>query len=228
MAKLVLLRHGQSVWNLSNRFTGWRDVDLSPQGIAEAHTAGQKLAATNIQFDVAYTSLLKRAINTLNIVLTEIDQLYLPEIKTWRLNERHYGSLQGLNKTETAQKYGEEQVYQWRRSYATVPPLLSKDDPTAPWRDFRYRNVDPQVLPLGESLAMTLQRVLPFWSDEIIAQLRNNHNVLIVAHGNSLRALMKHIENISDDDIMQLELKTGTPVIYDISLDLVVNQKDLL
>lgn len=228
MAKLVLLRHGQSVWNLSNRFTGWRDVDLSQQGIAEAHMAGQKLAATNIQFDVAYTSLLKRAINTLNIVLTEIDQLYLPEIKTWRLNERHYGSLQGLNKAETAQKYGEEQVYQWRRSYTIVPPLLNKNDPTAPWHDFRYRNVDPQILPLGESLAMTLQRVLPFWSDKIITQLRNNHNVLIVAHGNSLRALTKHIENISDDDIMQLELNTGTPIVYDISTDLVVNQKDLL
>lgn len=228
MTKLVLLRHGQSEWNLSNRFTGWSDVDLSSQGIQEAHAAGQKLAAAGIDFDIAYTSLLKRAINTLHIVLKTTAHEWLPEVKTWRLNERHYGSLQGLNKATTAEKYGTTQVQAWRRSYDVVPPLLTYDDPRAPWHDRRYYDVDPQLLPLGESLKMTLQRVLPFWSDVVVPQLRNNHNVLIVAHGNSLRALIKHIENISDEDIMQVELQTGVPIIYDITPDLVVNRKTLL
>ncbi|MCI1282982.1 2,3-diphosphoglycerate-dependent phosphoglycerate mutase [Lacticaseibacillus songhuajiangensis] len=228
MAKLVLIRHGQSEWNLSNQFTGWHDVNLSEQGVEEAKNAGKKLKEAGILFDQAYTSVLTRAIKTLHYALEEADQLWIPEEKTWRLNERHYGALQGLNKKETAEKYGDEQVHIWRRSYDTLPPLLDADDPESAAQDRRYANLDPRIIPGGENLKVTLERVLPFWEDKIAPDLLAGKNVIIAAHGNSLRALTKYIENISDADIMDVEMATGEPVVYTFDDKLKVTNKEKL
>lgn len=226
MAKLVLIRHGQSEWNLANKFTGWIDVDLSEKGVEQAKEAGKALKEHGIEFDYAYTSVLKRAIKTLHYALEECDQLWIPETKTWRLNERHYGALQGLNKKATAEKYGDEQVHIWRRSYDVLPPLLKASDEGSALHDRRYANLDPRTVPGGENLKVTLERVIPLWQDEIAPKLLDGKNVIIAAHGNSLRALSKYIENISDDDIMNLEMATGQPVVYDFDDKLNVLSKE--
>lgn len=228
MAKLVLIRHGQSEWNLSNQFTGWVDVDLSEKGVEEAKHAGQLVKQAGLEFDQAYTSVLTRAIKTLHYVLEESDQLWIPEMKTWRLNERHYGALQGLNKKETADKYGADQVHIWRRSYDVLPPLLKATDEGSAAKDRRYADLDPRIIPGGENLKVTLERVIPFWEDHIAPDLLAGKNVIIAAHGNSLRALTKYIENISDADIMNLEMATGEPVVYDFDEKLNVNSKNKL
>ncbi|MCK8625078.1 MULTISPECIES: 2,3-diphosphoglycerate-dependent phosphoglycerate mutase [Apilactobacillus] len=228
MSKLVLIRHGQSQWNLANKFTGWVDVDLSDKGVEEAKEAGKLVEKAGLKFDYAFTSVLTRAIKTLHYVLEESDQLWIPETKTWRLNERHYGRLQGLNKKETAEKYGDEQVHIWRRSYDTLPPLLSADDEGSAVNDRRYADLDPNIVPGGENLKVTLERVMPLWEDEIAPKLLDGKNVIIAAHGNSLRALSKYIERISDDDIMDLEMKTGEPVVYDFNDKLEVQSKTKL
>lgn len=225
MKKLVFLRHGQSEWNALNLFTGWEDVDLSPQGVAEAQAAGRKIKAADIHFDIAYTSLLKRAIKTSHYVLEESEQLWVPEHKSWRLNERHYGALQGLNKQETAEKYGDDQVLLWRRSYDTLPPLLDPSDPKSAVNDPRYCHLDKRVIPGGENLKVTLERVTPYWDDYIAPSLLAGETVLVAAHGNSLRALAKHLENISDEDIMALEIPTGQPLVYELNDDLSVAKK---
>lgn len=212
MAKLVLIRHGQSEWNLSNQFTGWVDVDLSEKGVEEAKHAGELIKQAGLEFDQAYTSVLTRAIKTLHYVLEESGQLWIPEMKTWRLNERHYGALQGLNKKETADKYGADQVHIWRRSYDVLPPLLKATDEGSAAKDRRYADLDPRIIPGGENLKVTLERVIPFWEDHIAPDLLDGKNVVIAAHGNSLRALTKYIENISDADIMNLEMATGEPL----------------
>jgi 2,3-bisphosphoglycerate-dependent phosphoglycerate mutase len=226
--KLVLLRHGQSAWNLENRFTGWTDVDLTEQGVAESHHAGRSLAAAGFEFDVAFTSVLKRAIRTLWIVLDELDLLWVPVVRHWRLNERHYGALQGLNKAETAEQYGAEQVYRWRRSFVVPPPALSLDDPRHPRFDRRYRRVDAALLPATESLAGTLERVMPYWYEAIVPQLQQGAKVLIVAHGNSLRALIKHLDRISDEDIPELNIPTGIPLVYELDESLHVLDRQYL
>ena len=228
MAKLVLIRHGQSEWNLSNQFTGWVDVDLSEKGVEEAKHAGQLVKQAGLEFDQAYTSVLTRAIKTLHYVLEESDQLWIPEMKTWRLNERHYGALQGLNKKDTADKYGADQVHIWRRSYDVLPPLLKATDEGSAAKDRRYADLDPRIIPGGENLKVTLERVIPFWEDHIAPDLLAGKNVIIAAHGNSLRALTKYIENISDADIMNLEMATGEPVVYDFDEKLNVNSKSKL
>lgn len=220
--KLVLVRHGQSEWNLENKFTGWVDVDLSEKGYAEAKHAGQILRDHGLEFDKAYTSVLKRAIKTLNIILEETDQLWLPTVKSWRLNERHYGALQGLNKAETAEKYGDEKVHIWRRSYDTLPPLMNENDELSQINDRRYLK---DVVPMAENLKITLERVMPIWQDQIEPDLRAGKNIIIAAHGNSLRALTKHLEGISDEDIMGLEIPTGSPIIYELDHDLKVIDK---
>lgn len=212
--ELVLIRHGQSEWNAKNLFTGWRDVPLSEQGIAEAQSAGRKLAEKGYQFDLAFTSVLTRAIKTCNIVLEESGQLWVPQIKSWRLNERHYGKLQGLDKKQTAEQYGDEQVRIWRRSYDTLPPLLDPQDEFSAHNDRRYAHLPADVVPDGENLKVTLERVLPFWHDQIAPAILSGKRVLVAAHGNSLRALAKHIEQISDADIMGLEIPTGQPLVY--------------
>ncbi|ANZ60162.1 phosphoglyceromutase [Secundilactobacillus paracollinoides] len=228
MAKLVLIRHGQSEWNLSNQFTGWVDVDLSDEGVKQAINAGKLIKEAGIEFDQAYTSVLTRAIKTLHYALEYSDQLWIPETKTWRLNERHYGALQGQNKAEAAEKFGDEQVHIWRRSYDVLPPLLSADDEGSAANDRRYANLDPHIVPGGENLKVTLERVMPFWEDEIAPKLLDDKNVIIAAHGNSLRALSKYIEGISDDDIINLEMKTGQPVVYDFDAKLNVTNKTKL
>ncbi|MBP2097818.1 2,3-diphosphoglycerate-dependent phosphoglycerate mutase [Enterococcus rivorum] len=225
MLKLVFVRHGLSEWNALNQFTGWVDVDLSETGVEEAQAAGQKIKDAGIQFDVAYTSVLKRAIKTCNYVLEGSDQLWIPQYKSWRLNERHYGALQGLNKEETAAKYGADQVQLWRRSYDTLPPLLEETDPTSAVNDRRYASLDRRVIPGGENLKVTLERAIPFWEDHIAPALLDSKTVLVAAHGNSLRALAKHIEGISDDDIMGLEIPTGQPLVYELNDDLSVSKK---
>ena len=227
MSKLVLIRHGQSEWNLSNQFTGWVDVNLSEKGVEEAKKAGRLIKEHGLEFDQAYTSLLTRAIKTLHYALEESDQLWIPETKTWRLNERHYGALQGLNKKDTAEKYGDEQVHIWRRSYDVLPPAIDDDNEYSQANDRRYANLDPHIVPKAENLHVTLDRVMPFWEDHIAPDLLDGKNVIIAAHGNSLRALTKYIENISDDDIMDLEMKTGEPVVYtfDDKLDVVNKEK---
>ena len=227
MSKLVLIRHGQSEWNLSNQFTGWVDVNLSEKGVEEAKKAGRLIKEHGLEFDQAYTSLLTRAIKTLHYALEESDQLWIPETKTWRLNERHYGALQGLNKKDTAEKYGDEQVHIWRRSYDVLPPAIDDDNEFSQAPDRRYANLDPHIVPKAENLHVTLDRVMPFWEDHIAPDLLDGKNVIIAAHGNSLRALTKYIENISDDDIMDLEMKTGEPVVYtfDDKLDVVNKEK---
>ena len=227
MAKLVFIRHGQSEWNLKNLFTGWVDVNLSEKGEQEAKEAGRKLKEAGIEFDQAYTSVLTRAIKTLHFALEESGQLWVPETKTWRLNERHYGALQGQNKAEAAEKFGEEQVHIWRRSYDVLPPLLSADDEGSAANDRRYANLDPRIVPGGENLKVTLERVIPFWEDHIAPDLLAGKNVIVAAHGNSLRALTKYIEQISDEDIMNVEMATGQPVVYDLDdkLNIVSNEK---
>ena len=228
MAKLVFIRHGQSEWNLKNLFTGWVDVNLSEKGEQEAKEEGRKLKAAGIEFDQAYTSVLTRAIKTLHFALEESGQLWVPETKTWRLNERHYGALQGQNKAEAAEKFGEEQVHIWRRSYDVLPPLLSADDEGSAANDRRYANLDPRIVPGGENLKVTLERVIPFWEDHIAPDLLAGKNVIVAAHGNSLRALTKYIEQISDEDIMNVEMATGQPVVYDLDDKLNIVSKEKL
>lgn len=226
--KLVLLRHGQSEWNKQNLFTGWKDVDLSEKGVEEAKSAGRKLKEAGIEFDIAYTSYLKRAIKTLNIALEEMDSLYIETVKTWRLNERHYGALQGLNKKETAEKYGDEQVHIWRRSFDIAPPLMDKDDENSAHRDKKYRDFPQDVIPDGESLKLTLERTLPFFMDEIGPSLIAGKNVLVAAHGNSLRSITKYIENISDEEITSVEIATGEPIVYTLDENLKIIKKEIL
>jgi 2,3-bisphosphoglycerate-dependent phosphoglycerate mutase len=219
---LVFIRHGQSTWNLENRFTGWTDVDLTDTGREEARLAGQQLLAEKYKFDFVYTSVLKRAIRSLWIVLDEMDAMWLPVERAWQLNERHYGALQGLNKAETAEKYGNEQVHIWRRSYDTTPPALTDDDPRHPRFDPRYAQVDPAVLPATESLKLTLDRVMPFWNEKIVPRLQAGEKVLVVAHGNSIRALVKYLDKISDEDITELNIPTGIPLVYALEKNLEV------
>ncbi len=216
--KLVLCRHGQSDWNLKNLFTGWTDVDLTEQGIREAVDAGRLLKESGYTFEVAYTSVLRRAIRTLWLVLDEMDRMWIPVVRDWRLNERHYGALQGLNKAETAAKYGDEQVHIWRRSYDIPPPELEADDERHPAHDVRYAGIDN--LPSTESLAITLDRVRPCWEDVIAPDLRAGKDVLIAAHGNSLRALVKMLDNVSDEDITGFNIPTGVPLAYELDDDL--------
>ena len=213
MHKLVLLRHGESVWNRENRFTGWVDVDLSPKGVEEARAGGKLLREAGLRFDVAFTSQLKRAIRTLWIALEELDQVWLPEVKDWRLNERHYGDLQGLNKAEMAAKFGEQQVLVWRRSYDTPPPALDPNDPRYEGRDPRYAGIQ---VPRAECLKDTVARVIPYWSETIAPAIRAGKRVLIAAHGNSLRALVKHLDGVSDADIVGLNIPTGIPLVYEL------------
>ena len=226
---LVLLRHGQSTWNQENRFTGWIDVPLSDAGRAEAHEAGRQLREAGIDFDIAYTSLLKRAIHTLWIAFDEIDAAWLPVERSWRLNERHYGALQGLNKAETAAKHGDDQVLIWRRSYDIPPPPLDREDPTHPSRDRRYAQLEADGLtPDAESLKLTLERALPYWHETIAPRLKAGDDVLITAHGNSLRALVKHLDGISDDEITALNIPTGMPLAYTLDADLNVQHRRYL
>jgi 2,3-bisphosphoglycerate-dependent phosphoglycerate mutase len=216
MHKVVLLRHGESVWNRENRFTGWTDVDLSDRGREEAQAAGRLLEDGGFAFDVAYTSVLKRAIRTLGYALDALDELWIPVSKSWRLNERHYGGLQGLNKTETAQKHGEDQVKIWRRSYDIPPPPLTPDDERHPSRDPRYAAIDPRQLPLTESLKDTVERFLPYWHEAIAPTIASGKRVIIAAHGNSLRALVKYLDQVSEADILELNIPTGIPLVYEL------------
>lgn len=216
MYKLVLVRHGESIWNEENRFTGWTDVGLSKKGQQEAIDGGRLLREGGYVFDLAYTSVLKRAIKTLWLILEELDQMWIPVYNSWRLNERHYGALQGLNKAETAAKHGEEQVHIWRRSYATPPPPLELDDPRHPIHDPRYAGIPASELPATESLKDTVARMLPYWHETIAPTVRSGKRVLIAAHGNSLRALVKYLDNISDEDIPELNIPTGIPLVYEL------------
>jgi 2,3-bisphosphoglycerate-dependent phosphoglycerate mutase len=216
MTKLVLLRHGESVWNKENRFTGWTDVGLSEKGVAEAEVAGRRLQEAGYGFDACYTSVLKRAIKTLWIALEQMDLMYLPVHLHWRLNERHYGALQGLNKAETAQRHSAEQVFLWRRSYDVPPPALELSDPRHPRHDPRYAALDPSLLPLTESLKDTVARVLPYWTGTIAPAIGDGVRVLVSAHGNSLRALVKHLDRIPDAEIPKLEIPTGVPLVYEL------------
>ncbi len=220
MKKLVLVRHGESTWNKENRFTGWTDVDLSEKGRDEAKEGGQVLKAGGYTFDVAFTSVLKRAIRTLWTVLDEMDLMWIPVHRSWRLNERHYGGLQGLNKAETADKYGEDQVKIWRRSYDIPPPRLTPDDPRYPGHDPRYRELSPEELPLTECLKDTVARFLPLWHESIAPRIAGGEKVLIAAHGNSLRALVKYLDNVSEADIVELNIPTGMPLVYELDDDL--------
>jgi 2,3-bisphosphoglycerate-dependent phosphoglycerate mutase len=220
MIKLVLVRHGQSTWNLENRFTGWTDVDLSAQGIQEAHEAAHALIRGGCTFDIAFTSVLKRAIRTLWIILDDMDLMWRPVCRSWRLNERHYGVLQGLNKRDTAEKFGLEQVQLWRRSYDVPPDPLGDDDPRHPRHDPRYTDVPRELLPATESLKTTLERVLPYWHETIVPVLRQGRRVLISAHGNSMRALVKYLDGMSDKEITGLNIPTGIPLVYELDDDL--------
>ena len=220
MIKLVLIRHGESEWNKLNLFTGWTDVELSEKGVEEAKYGGKLLKEGGYSFDVCYTSYLKRAIHTAWHVLDGVDEAYIPVIKDWHLNERHYGALQGLNKAETAAKYGAEQVHQWRRSFDIAPPELEADDPRNPANQVQYKGVDPKVLPLHESLKDTIARVVPYYNDVIVPEIKAGKKVLIAAHGNSLRALVKYLDNISDADIAGLNIPTGVPLVYELDEDL--------
>ncbi|MCX6271229.1 MAG: 2,3-diphosphoglycerate-dependent phosphoglycerate mutase [Bacteroidetes bacterium] len=215
MYKLVLVRHGESVWNKENRFTGWTDVDLSPTGVEEAREAGQTLNNEGFRFEIAYTSYLKRAIKTLYIIQEEMDLLWIPVKKTWRLNEKHYGELQGMNKSEMAARYGEEQVHIWRRSYDVPPAPLSKDDPRNPAFDPRYKDLSPEQIPLTESLKETVERIVPYWKDEISHDLVKYGSVLVAAHGNSLRGIIKYLKNIPENEIVSLNLPTGIPYVFE-------------
>jgi len=216
MYKLVLLRHGESTWNKENRFTGWTDVDLSEKGVEEAKKSGQLLKKEGFVFDIAFTSVLKRAIRTLWIALDGMDLMWIPVYNSWRLNERHYGALQGLNKSETAAKFGEEQVLIWRRSYDTPPPALERNDPRSPAKDPRYRDLKPNEVPLTECLKDTVARFLPYWHETIAPVVKSGKKVIIAAHGNSLRALVKYLDNVSDKEIVSLNIPTGIPLIYEL------------
>jgi len=216
MVKLVLLRHGESTWNKENRFTGWTDVDLSNKGVEEAKKAGHTLKEQGFAFDLAYTSFLKRAVRTLWLVLDEMDLMWIPVKNSWRLNERHYGALQGLNKSETARKYGEEQVLIWRRSYDIPPPPLKKQDPRYPGHEAMYHNLTPSQLPLAESLKDTYKRCLPYWHKTIAPSLRSGKKIIIAAHGNSIRAMVKYLDSVSEKDIVNLNIPTGIPLIYEL------------
>ena len=220
MYKLVLIRHGESTWNLENRFTGWTDVDLTPTGVSQAMSAGKLLKAEGWDFDLCYTSVLKRAIHTLWYTLDEMDRTWLPVVKDYRLNERHYGGLQGLNKSETAQKYGDDQVLIWRRSYDTPPPPLAADDPRSERSDRRYADLAPEQIPLTECLKDTVARVLPFWNEAIAPSIQSGKRVLIAAHGNSIRALIKYLDNISDEDIVGVNIPNGIPLVYELDANL--------
>ncbi|MGR9114248.1 MAG: 2,3-diphosphoglycerate-dependent phosphoglycerate mutase [Gammaproteobacteria bacterium] len=220
MTKLVLIRHGESVWNRENLFTGWTDVDLSEKGTEEAKNAGRLLAQENYQFDVAFTSVLKRAIRTLWYVLDEMDLMWIPVNRSWRLNERHYGALQGLNKAETAQKYGDDQVLIWRRSYDIPPPVLEKSDERFPGHDRRYHDLQENELPQTECLKDTVDRFLPYWHEVIAPTIRSGKRVVIAAHGNSLRALVKYLDNMSEDEVLKLNIPTGIPLVYELDEDL--------
>lgn len=220
MHKLVLLRHGESQWNLENRFTGWTDVDLTDTGREQAQSAGYYLKKEGFAFDLAFSSVLKRAMRTLWIALDEMDMLWVPVRRAWQLNERHYGSLQGLNKSETAEKYGDEQVLIWRRSYDVPPPPLEKDDERFAGNDPRYANLDPEQLPLTECLKDTVDRFLPYWHESIAPEIRSGKNVIIAAHGNSLRALVKYLDDLSEEEILKLNIPTGMPLVYELDDDL--------
>jgi 2,3-bisphosphoglycerate-dependent phosphoglycerate mutase len=220
MIKLVLLRHGESEWNLANKFTGWKDVDLTANGVKQAQSAGQLLSQAGFEFDVAYTSVLKRAIKTLNITLEVMDQLWLPVVRSWRLNERHYGALQGLNKAETAAKYGDEQVHIWRRSYDTPPPKLEWNDERNIAHDRRYAELSKEQIPLGECLKDTVERVLPYWHEKIVPDLKAGKKIIIAAHGNSLRALVQYLDKVSKEEILKLNIPTGVPLVYELNNDL--------
>ena len=225
MYRLVLLRHGESTWNQENRFTGWTDVDLNEKGRAEAREAGRLMTAEKFTFDLAFTSVLKRAIRTLGIALDELDRLWIPVTKHWRLNERHYGALQGLNKAETAAKHGDAQIKIWRRSYDIPPPPLTPDDPRHPSRDRRYESLSPSELPLTESLKDTVARFLPYWHTSIAPDIKAGKKVMVAAHGNSLRALVKYLDNVSDTDILELNIPTGIPLVYLLNEELKPLQK---
>ncbi|WP_300557704.1 2,3-diphosphoglycerate-dependent phosphoglycerate mutase [Limnohabitans sp. Rim8] len=220
MYKIVLIRHGESTWNLENRFTGWTDVDLTPTGVSQAMSAGQLLKAEGWDFDVCFTSVLKRAIHTLWFALDEMDRTWLPVVKDYRLNERHYGALQGLNKADMAKKFGEDQVLAWRRSYDTPPPALEASDPRCERGDRRYAHVEPHKLPLTECLKDTVARVLPCWNDTIAPRIRNGERILIAAHGNSIRALIKYLDNVSEQDIVGLNIPNGIPLVYELDAEL--------
>jgi len=220
MYQVVLLRHGQSTWNKENRFTGWKDVDLTDQGVKEAKTAGQALLAEGLTFDVAYTSLLRRAIRTLWLTLDEMDLMWIPVHRDWRLNERHYGALQGLNKAETAKKYGDEQVLTWRRSYSTPPPMLELDDDRHPRHDPRYAGLSESDVPAAECLEDVVDRFLPAWNETIAPMIQSGKRVLLTAHGNSLRALVKHLDGVSDEEIVGLNIPTGVPLLYELDENL--------
>ncbi|WP_231427551.1 2,3-diphosphoglycerate-dependent phosphoglycerate mutase [Pedobacter sp. Leaf250] len=216
MKKLVLIRHGESVWNLENRFTGWTDVDLSENGYLEAKKAGEILKKHDYNFDIAFTSLLKRAIKTLHIILEDLDHLWIPEYKSWHLNERFYGSLQGLNKEETAKEYGFEQVQKWRRDPDEEPPAITLNDDRYPGKDLRYQSLTPEELPLTENLSDTISRVLPYWNEAVVPAISRNEKVIISAHGNSLRALIKYIDNLTNEEVTALEIPTGVPLVYEL------------
>jgi 2,3-bisphosphoglycerate-dependent phosphoglycerate mutase len=218
--KLVLLRHGESIWNLEDRFTGWTDVDLSAKGIAEAKEAGKSLRGEGYSFDVAFTSVLKRAIRTLWLVQDEMDLMWIPVHRSWRLNERHYGALQGLNKAEMSEKVGEEQVHIWRRSYDVRPPALERTDARYPGKDLKYRELSENELPLTESLKDTVARFMPYWNEVLAPTLKSGKHVIISAHGNSLRALVKYLDNISDKEIVNVNIPTGIPLVYEIDKEL--------
>jgi len=220
MYKLVLIRHGESIWNLENRFTGWADVDLTPTGIEQAQAAGRLLKAEGYEFDLAYTSVLKRAIHTLWHTLDAMDRQWLPVHNSWRLNERHYGALQGLNKAETAQKFGDEQVLVWRRSYDTPPPALEATDPRCERADLRYAKLKAQDIPLTECLKDTVNRVIPFWTESMAPAIKAGKQIVVAAHGNSIRALIKYLDNISDDDIVNLNIPNGIPLVYELDANL--------
>ena len=220
MYKLVLIRHGESTWNLENRFTGWTDVDLTPTGIEQARNAGRLLKAEGYEFDVAYTSVLKRAIRTLWLTLDEMDRTWLPVVKAWQLNERHYGGLQGLNKADMAKQYGDEQVLIWRRSYDTPPPALEATDPRSERGDARYAALQAEQIPLTECLKDTVARVIPFWNEQMAPAIRSGQRLVVAAHGNSIRALIKYLDGISDTDIVSLNIPNGIPLVYELDENL--------
>lgn len=216
-----MIRHGESLWNKENRFTGWTDVDLSPKGIEEAKKAGELLVAEGFSFDIAFTSVLTRAIRTLDLILDEMQLKWIPVIKSWRLNERHYGAFQGMNKSEMAAKIGEEQVLIFRRSYDVPPPALDSNDERYPGNDLRYKDLDKRILPFTECLKDTVERVIPFWNDEIVKSIKTGKKVLIAAHGNSLRAMVKYLDNISNEEIVKLNIPTGIPLVYELNENLI-------
>ncbi len=219
MTKLVLLRHGQSEWNLENRFTGWTDVDLSEEGVSQARHAGKILKENGYSFDIGFTSVLKRSIKTMNLALEEMDLLWIPVQKSWRLNERFYGALQGLNKTEIVTKYGEAQVHKWRRDPHEHPPAIDKADPRYPGNDPRYKELTERELPLTENLSETMDRVLPYWTETIMSAVRSHKKVIIAAHGNSLRSLIQYVDHLTDDEVTQLDIPTGVPWVYELDED---------